>query len=421
MTAARLFSRLASVASMRLATALLSLSLFWYLARVRGASELGEFALLLGIYAFFQQMPLLGLHLLLVKDIAADAATGAHHLANGLAFAGAASLVLCAGIGLAGTWLYADALAAPIWLVAFTLLPTAVVVVAETYLVARQNVQLYAGVNIAETALRVIASVVALRAGYGLVALTAIFLCGRILAAGAYLALSDVARLARAGRVTAAALREYLLAAPILLGILLLTSTLARFDILLLSALAPARDVGLYSAAYKFYEVALFVPSIIAVVLFPSLAASQREHPERFESSVGQCLWVLVLAGAPCAIALAAAAPLLVGAAFGNEYEVAAPVLQILAGCAVLVALDQVLAIVLLVHGRQDLDLAVLAVAAAFYVVALAVLIPPWGYVGAAIATALATGAQLGARIHCVRSRLGMFRARPLASPGAAP
>jgi O-antigen/teichoic acid export membrane protein len=75
---------------------------------------------------------------------------------------------------------------------------------------------------------------------------------------------------------------------------------------------------------------------------------------------------------------------------------------------------------VLLVHARQDLDLAVLAVAASCYVAALLALIPAWGYVGAAAATVIAAVVQLGARLYCVRTRLGLFRLRILPAVGSA-
>jgi O-antigen/teichoic acid export membrane protein len=65
------------------------------------------------------------------------------------------------------------------------------------------------------------------------------------------------------------------------------------------------------------------------------------------------------------------------------------------------------------VHGRQGLDLVVLATAAAFFVATLAILVPAWGYVGAALATALATIAQLAIRVYLVRTRLGFPRPLP--------
>jgi O-antigen/teichoic acid export membrane protein len=417
---ARLFARMASVGSMRVVTAALSLALFWYVARAGGARDLGELALLLGIFAFFQQMPLLGVHLLVVRDMAADPDAAPGLVANAAALSLVTSLFLCAGVGAAGSWLYPEALSTPIWLMAAALVPTSLAIVAESFLIARQRMHTYAVISVVETLLRVVASLVALHRGEGLAALMAIFLAGRVLVALAYLTAGGFARALRAGRLDRRVLGKYLRAAPILLGILLLTSALARFDIFLLSALAPLADVGLYSAAYKMYETALLAPSVVTVVLFPMLSSLKHAHPERFEAVAAQCMGWLVVAGVPCALAVAALARPLLTLLFGDGFAPAAPVLQLLIGCSVVMALDQLLALVLLVHGRQDLDLAVLAVAASCYVAALLAFIPAWGYMGAAAATVLACIVQLGARLHSVRSRLGLFRLRAIAAAGSA-
>jgi O-antigen/teichoic acid export membrane protein len=417
---ARLLTRIVSVGSMRIVAAVLSLALFWYVARARGAHELGELALLLGIFTFFQQMPLLGLHLLVARDVAGDPDAAPRLVANAAALSLAASLFLCAGVAAAGAWLYPAALSTPIGLMALALVPTSLVIVAEMFLIARQRMHLYAVISVTETGLRVAASLIALHLGAGLVALMVIFLCGRLLVALAYASTGEFARTLRAGRIDATVLAGYLRAAPILLGILLLTSTLARFDIFLLSALASLAEVGIYSAAYKVYETALLAPSVVTVVLFPVLSKLKHTRPERFESVAARCMGWLVVAGVPCALAVAVLAHPLVTLLFGDAFAPAALVLQLLIGCSVLVALDQVLALVLLVHARQDLDLAVLAVAASCYVAALLALIPAWGYVGAAAATVIAAVVQLGARLYCVRTRLGLFRLRILPAVGSA-
>jgi O-antigen/teichoic acid export membrane protein len=109
------------------------------------------------------------------------------------------------------------------------------------------------------------------------------------------------------------------------------------------------------------------------------------------------------IVGMPLALLLVIIAKPLLMLLFGAAYAASTPVLQLLIFVPVLAGLDQALASVQLVHARQGDDLRVLGSAAISYVVLLVVLIPPFGSVGAAIAT-LATGfLQLAMRYASTR------------------
>ncbi len=68
----RLGANVLSLTAMRVATAGFAFVLVWAIARLAGPGPLGEYAVVVGVLMFTQQLPLLGLHLALVRDIAAD-------------------------------------------------------------------------------------------------------------------------------------------------------------------------------------------------------------------------------------------------------------------------------------------------------------------------------------------------------------
>jgi O-antigen/teichoic acid export membrane protein len=210
------------------------------------------------------------------------------------------------------------------------------------------------------------------------------------------------------GRCSREVVAGLLSLAPTFFGILLLAACINRLDFVMLSKLGTLEQVGLYAAPYRIYEMALMVPSVLALALFPLFAASAAAPGAQLEDLARQVLRVSLTAGLPCAIALAFLAEPAMVLLFGDAFAPAAPVLATLAILPVLAAADQALTMVLLATGHEQLDLAALGCAGLFYVIALAILIPSQGILGAALATAAATTVQLTVRYRLIRTVMGL-------------
>jgi O-antigen/teichoic acid export membrane protein len=298
---------------------------------------------------------------------------------------------------------YPPAMRPALWLVALSLLPSAVVVTAETVLTARERLGVVATVNVAEGLARTVAWLALLEAGYGVTAMFVVLVAGRLLAVLLYARVGGLASTVRLAERSATTVRLLLAQSPTYLGILLLAGGIQRLDFLLLGRLGDLRQVGLYSAPYKVYEVALMVPSVLSVVLFPAVSRAAEQSPQRLGELTRQICRFCVSVGLPCAVLLSFLSRPLVGTLFGAEFVPAASVLAILAFVPVIAAVDQALTMVLLASGRQQLDLTVLAVACGCYAAMLVVLIPPYGYLGAAAATAVTAAVQVVARLLAAR------------------
>jgi len=400
-----LAGNLASMSAMRLGSALISFAVFWYLARSSDASLVGAYAFLLGVYAFLQQLPLLGLHLVAVRDVAADADAAPRIAANlgALGFATAALMgVTCYGTGLL---LYPPDTHTAFALLGLAMLPTAWINVAEAVLIGRQNMSTVAAVNLVESVLRALFSAVAVWQNLGLDALFLIFCLGRLGSALAYSRSAGVPAW-QVRLLDWRALRRHLAECPVFFGIMLLSAAVSRFDLFFLSRLGGFAELGVYAVAAKIYEAALMAPSVISSVLYPAFSQLAAQDARQMEVVLRTALaWVFILA-LPCALLVGLLAESLISLAFGPTYVAAAPVLQLLMVALVLVALNQILTLALLSRHEQRADLYSLLASTLSMALLLAILIPLHGMLGAAQAVVLTMLVQLAIRYAFVRSRL---------------
>jgi len=399
---------LGSASLMRLVSAALSFALFTFLARRWSATMLGEFATVFAVFTLLQQAPLLGLHFVLGRDVAARPETRAELATNAAVLSLGVSVVLAAAVAAAGMLLYPSSMWAAFGLLGLSLVPTALIVVAESLLWGGERMGTVMSVNAVESAFRVIGCLSVVLMGYGLTGIWVVWLAGRLLVAGIYLRLGVLGDAIRPRNVDPATLRRLLRISPIFLGLMMLGAAVSRIDFLLLSKLGTLRDVGLYSGAYRVFELALMVPMLTSFVLFPVLARTLAASEADFNRLTGHIFRTYIVAGFPLALLLAFLAPRLIVLLFGRPFAEAAIVLQILSIAPVLAGLDQILTSVQLARHRQGDDLFVLALACALYVILLCVLIPRFGFVGAGIATLAVALFQPALRYVVTRRRAGL-------------
>lgn len=167
---------------MRVLSSVLSFLLVAYIARVWGVKRLGEYSLLLSIFVFLQLMPLLGLHRVVIREVSACADKAASQTVHACTLAFGVAVVLAVSLATLGPVVYRDApaLHAPLWLVAASLLPTAFTCVAESVLIGQQRMHAAAW-SVAESLLRTGGAFIVIMLGFGLTAVFAVFLAGRVL------------------------------------------------------------------------------------------------------------------------------------------------------------------------------------------------------------------------------------------------
>lgn len=163
-------------------------------------------------------------------------------------------------------------------------------------------------------------------------------------------------------------------------------------DTIMLSIISGDNEVGLYSASYKIYEGPVLIPAIIGTVFMPPLARlfieNKGEFLSLFEKGLKYIIIVAILVGIN-GILLSDPVILLT---FGDMYQGSAYSLKILLAGMAFVFTIHFLQTVMISIDMQKAVLYVSLFGLLMNVVVNLILIPAYGYIGAAIATITVEG-----------------------------
>lgn len=163
-----------------------------------------------------------------------------------------------------------------------------------------------------------------------------------------------------------------------------------NFDAVLLGFLHGVRDVGFYNAAYRPVTVALAVPLTYFQGLFPALARTWTEGPERLRELAARSLRLCAIVAVPLGVGGTLLAESVIALLFGPQYAESALPLKLLVWSAALVILRGSYRHSLNAAGLQNLDLRCAGVSCGLNVGLNVLLIPRYGMLGAAGATVFA-------------------------------
>ncbi len=203
------------------------------------------------------------------------------------------------------------------------------------------------------------------------------------------------------------------LAAALPLGLGALAATLYfRVDTLFLSAARGGQAVAYYSAPYQIVESFWLISTSWNAVALPALA---RHYSPRF---VERSITLLLSIGLPASLLIAFRAEDIARLVFGPIYLPSALPLRLVIWAVPILFSYVPLVTALFVHDRQRHVLLVLLANLALALVLDALLIPPYGVLGASIATLIVeAGALFGYLLLAQRANLGVVWARSLLRP----
>lgn len=352
------------------------------LARVLGVERLGAYAYAMGVAALFGLLPNMGISTLVTRAIARDPADA------GVTRAAVRAQFLLA----AGVLLVIPAFAAllpgqpvPLGYVVLAAAQLAVGTLSWPYLAVLAGRARYDRVAVADLAAGA-AGTVAVLAAAALQGGVGAFLWAHVLAAAFAVMVARRAAFPFVPRERREPLRLATLfreAVPFGAAAVV-QSVYARLDILLLGQMASTAALGLYSAAYKPVNLAVYFGATVAGTLLPVMAQPREPAmPASFERAVRG----LAAAAPAMALTLSGLAGSLLGGLYGSDFAVAAPILSVLAFSAAANWLYAPLGVALQARGRERGWLAGLAGALALNAAGNFWAIPRWGAIGAAAAT----------------------------------
>ncbi len=169
-----------------------------------------------------------------------------------------------------------------------------------------------------------------------------------------------------------------------------------RIDAVMMSLMTPPHVVGWYGAAYRFFDVLMFIPTIFTTAVFPVMARLWKEETNTMGRTTGKCLELIITAGVLVSCCTFLYARQIISLFFGlDEYGQAVPLLQLFSVGLPLVYIDMILGTVILASDKQR-EWSLVALAAIPANIGLNFVLIPLtqryfgnGGVGAAIATLL--------------------------------
>jgi O-antigen/teichoic acid export membrane protein len=190
-----------------------------------------------------------------------------------------------------------------------------------------------------------------------------------------------------------------------------------RIDQLLLSIFVPPRELGLYVVAVTLSTAVTFVPGAVGMVTF-SRGSSQ--HVDDARVTIGQSFRVSLLWLVICCTALFILAPFLIHLAFGGAFDGSTRACRILVPGALMIGLNQVLYNGSSAMGRPGLPSIAEGVSVFVTAIGLYLLIPRYGYIGAAIVSTIAYSLSFVIMVVLANRYLGITL-RTLFVPGHRP
>jgi PST family polysaccharide transporter len=188
---------------------------------------------------------------------------------------------------------------------------------------------------------------------------------------------------------------------------------------LMLAQMLGDREMGLYAAAIRFPDCALFLPTALAISVVPALLRAHQTGGAAYEAGLLAYMRLSALMGLAVALPLALAAPWLMQFLFGDAYASAWATMSVYVLAMPFMFLGVARTQHLLNEGQMRLSLAFSIIGLVINLGLNFALIPVIGKMGAAIATVAsqALSAVLASFIHPASRRLGQLQCLALCTP----
>ena len=374
------------------------------LARYLGVDDFGQYNLVMSFVLIASTAVDFGLTRLIVRNLSREPERIPEYLATLLPLR--ALLAIAGYLGLlVATWLagYSGRTLTLAAIAAGALLPTSIGLVFDALFHSRQQMRYSAAGDVVIALAQCLIGATVMLAGGGVKAL----LATSVLTALAYMLFLGRqahscgypirARLDR--RLCAELLRQ---GSPFALATLLAILA-SRAELLLLGRLSASENVGLFSAASRFTETALLLPTVLASAAAPVIAQFHAGSGEHLRDIYLWTIRRMLSVTLPLALSGVVLAGGILGVLFPPAYQNATPVLQILFCAFPFASLQIINGAVLTMSNRPWLMIANSVVITATQFAFGLVIIPRYGLIGAAVSALVSQVSIFAFSYWCVR------------------
>jgi O-antigen/teichoic acid export membrane protein len=353
-----------------------------------GVEDFGILTFAIAFFFLFGNLLDMGLHRLLIREIARDRAATARFLSHSLTWKLMVAPVMLLFLFLAVNLIHSSPKAlGAVYLLSLSYTLRLIKDSFRAVLLAHEFFGLEAVSIIGETFALLAFGSLALWSGLGLTGLCWVFLVVRIID----LAVITLLVHRKVCPVTIGRDFRFLkkvLASAVPIALLSLSMSIYNHvDTVMLSAMKGHAEVGWYNAGYKFYEGLIIIPMIIGTVFMPRLALLYRESRELIPPLLSRGIKYLLLVAVLAAVTGLAISAELVQSIFGSEFASAIPALNILLVGIPFYFATIFIQMVLLMMDREKVILWFALVGLLLNVGVNLLVIPSYGYLGAAAVT----------------------------------
>jgi O-antigen/teichoic acid export membrane protein len=362
----------------------------WYVARILGPDTWGNYSTALAFVLIAEAIAPWGLIGLLPREVARDLPKTGAYLSSGGIIGGAAS-VFSIILVLLFAWLlnYPNDVAYLIYIgVILTVLPAAEAAIIESVITGVEKMEWIVAARFPLTIIRIAGSVFLLSKGWGIEVLFFILAGYYVVLSIAYLFL--IRRNLPHFRLSLDTTLVKSLAIQALPFVVIVASSqvFLQLDRVFLSKLWDTDAVGIYATGIMAVQLMYMLAPAVMQSLYPGLSRAYLRSLTRFSSLVSQIFKLLFIGVYPVMMTIIAFAEVMIILVFGREYESSVIVLRIVALGILPSFLSRILYRSLLASDNERLGIYVSVFGSLFSLVAVVLLIPSYGVVGASIAAA---------------------------------
>ncbi len=177
-----------------------------------------------------------------------------------------------------------------------------------------------------------------------------------------------------------------------------------KFDSVILNIFRSDAETGYYNAAYNLIFSAALVSNVFNTALYPSLARRAVREPDSLPRIYERALRYMMLIALPIAVGGWALAGQLIPFLFTADYLPAVPALRIIIWSLPLMFASEFLGYIVLISGREGRAAKAVLVSTGLNVVMNLLLVPYFGFIGAAVMTVLTEAVLVGQYVWALRS-----------------
>ncbi len=365
---------------------LTSIFLVSAIARLQGAEALGQYSLVLTLFYMAVAVAGLGLNTPITRAVSIRKDQACDYLIVVSIIGLIAGLLAIAGVRLIVTVLsYSQEIQASAITISWAIIPAVLISLYEAIFLAFHKAHFIASLSIVENVCKVSIGLILLALEKDILTLFILITCLRSITLVVYLLYFRIAIANITLHINWTIIKELWKVSPIFTGNLLVEALFGRVDILILSKLGTVADVGYYSAALRFVEIAKLVPVSYVRAAFPAMCEILQSNPNASKKLFLRSVSYMIIYGAGICISIFFFSELLITLLYGSNYSESESLLNILAFLIIPAALSPVMATTLFAGHHELLDFYANIIRITILVFLCAVLTPRWGSVGPAV------------------------------------